>query len=131
MGNLNSGNRKDNKKKLVTDCRYLDSFSDWVICGFTVSVENSFKQDVKILCNERKRNGGKVKYFECPHCHNRVRFLYIKNNRLACRTCQDLTYESSQCKNQFNYMAKMFSEFGGINPETAKRIFRPRMKPYW
>ena len=130
MGNFNSGNRKDNKKKLVTDCRYLDSFSDWVICGFTASVENSFTQDVKILYNERKRNGGKVKYFECPFCKLRARFLYIKNNRLACRVCQDLTYESSQMKNHYHSLAKFVSGMG-IDPRLAKSFFRNKNHGFW
>ena len=54
-----------------------------------------------------------------------ARFLYALNNRLACRTCQALTYESSQCKNKFNSLATIFTE-AGMNPRMAKSIFRPR-----
>ena len=131
LGNYLSGNRKGNKKKLVTDCNFIDSYKLTTLYPLDLTINKQYRQQINVTYNDRKRHGGKVKYFECPFCHGRVRFLYIKSNRLACRTCQDLTYESSQCKNQFNFVAKMFSDYGGINPHVAKKIFRPGMKSYW
>ena len=130
MGNFNSGNRKDNKKSLTSDCNYLDSYSLKSFNSLDLIINKQYNQIIDITYNDRKRHGGKVKYFECPFCHGRVRFLYARNNRLACRTCQDLTYESSQKKNYFNFMAKMFTD-SGMDRSVAKRIFRPRKNPYF
>ena len=125
MGNYLSGNRKVNKKSLTTDCTFIDSYSLKSFDSLPLIINKEFKQIIDVTYNDKKRHGGKVKYFECPFCHSRARFLYALNNRLACRTCQDLTYESSQCKNKFNSLATIFTE-AGMNPRMAKSIFRPR-----
>jgi len=125
MGNYLSGNRKANKKSLTTDCTFIDSYSLKSFDSLPLIINKEFKQIIDVTYNDKKRHGGKVKYFECPYCMDRVRFLYALNNRLACRVCQDLTYESSQCKNKFNSLATIFTE-AGMNPRIAKSIFRPR-----
>lgn len=126
MGNYNSGNRKDNKKSLTTDCTFIDSYSLKSFNSLDLTINKQYRQIIDVTYNERKRHGGKVKYFECPFCNLRARFLYALNNRLACRVCQDLTYESSQRKNYFNSLAKMLSKDFGVNPEFAKKMYRPR-----
>ena len=35
-------------------------------------------------------------YFICPECGKRQRFLYLRWNKFACRTCQKLNYEVQQ-----------------------------------
>ena len=128
MGNFNSGNRRE-KKDLENEFRKMDSFHESykVSTLLTVTIDNSIKQEIIVAYNDRKRHGGKVKYFLCPVCDKRARFLYLKNSRLACRTCQELTYESSQKKNYFNSLAKLFSG-SGIDPNYAKSFFRPGKK---
>lgn len=130
MGNYLSGNRKANKKSLTTDCNFIDSYKLKSFESLPLIINKEFKQIIDVTYNTKKRHGGKVKYFECPYCKLRARFLYVLNNRLACRTCQDLTYESSQCKNKFNSLAKMLSEDFGVNPDFAKKMYRPRKNPY-
>ena len=130
MGNYLSGNRKANKKSLTTDCNFIDSYKLKSFESLPLIINKEFKQIIDVTYNTKKRHGGKVKYFECPYCKLRARFLYVLNNRLACRTCQDLTYESSQCKKKFNSLAKMLSEDFGVNPDFAKKMYRPRKNPY-
>ena len=48
-----------------------------------------------VLVPTRCNFGGHRWYFKC-HCGKRVSFLYLVHSRFACRTCQNLTYDS--CK---------------------------------
>ena len=84
------------------------------------------KQIINITYNDKKRHGGKVYYLECPVCKLRVRFLYVKKTGIACRTCQNLTYESSQCKNKYTGLAKSIFEGTGLDEKFAKSFFRNR-----
>lgn len=130
MGNFNSGNRKDNKKSLTRDFNFIDSFSLNSFESLPLLINSQYRQQINVTYNDRKRHGGKVKYFECPDCKLRARFLYVKNNRLSCRVCHDLTYESSQCKNHFNSLAKTFAE-SGMDLKFAKWMFRPRKHKFF
>jgi len=127
MGNFNSGYRRD-KKKLVTDCNFIDSYTLKSFDSLPLIINKQYKQIIDVTYNDRKRHGGKVKYFECPVCKLRARFLYVLNNRLACRTCQDLTYESSQCKNRFYSLAKSIFAEMPIDEKFAKSFFRNRRR---
>ena len=122
MGNFNSGFRRE-KKTLTSDCNYLDSYKLTTLYPLDLTINKQYRQQINVTYNDRKRHGGKVKYFECPFCHGRVRFLYIKSNRLACRTCHNLTYESSQCKSKFYSLARMLSG-NGIDDKFVKSFFR-------
>lgn len=124
MGGINSGNRKSEKKGLVTDFRKFDSYTMKHPCQLEVTIGEA-KQVINIIYNDRKRHGGKVYYVECPVCKLRVRFVYLRNNRLACRVCQDLTYESSQCKNKNYSLAKRILQDYNLDPSFVKSFFRP------
>lgn len=127
MGSYNSGYRR-NKKALTTDCKFIDSYTLKSFDSLDLTINNQYRQIIDVTYNDKKRHGGKVKYFECPFCKLRARFLYALNNRIACRTCQDLTYESSQCKNRFYSLAKnIFGEMG-IDERYARSFFRNRQR---
>jgi hypothetical protein len=40
--------------------------------------------------------GNTCPYLACPECKRQVRYLYVHNNRIACRRCQDLAFPSRQ-----------------------------------
>lgn len=129
MGNFNSGYRRD-KKTLTSDCTFIDSYKLTTFYPLDLVINKQYKQRVNVTYNEKKRHGGKVKYFECPYCNLRARFLYALNNRIACRTCQNLTYESSQSKNHFYSLAKFVSGMG-IDPRLARSFFRNKNHVFW
>lgn len=129
MGNFNSGYRRD-KKELTKYCTFIDSYKLQYFFPLDLIINKQYRQIIDVTYNDKKRHGGKVKYFQCPFCKLRARFLYVKNNRLACRTCQNLTYESSQCKNHFNFIAKWVTDYG-VSEEEAKKLFRPRKNSYF
>ncbi len=129
MGNFNSGFRRE-KKTLTRDCTFIDSYKLTSFESLPLVINSQYRQQINVSYNDKKRHGGRVKYFECPFCLRRARFLYVKSNRLACRTCQELTYESSQSKNHFNFVAKWFIDYG-LNEEYAKKIFRPRKNQFF
>lgn len=124
MGNFNSGNRKAEKKGLVTEYRFLDSYTIKQAGQLQATIGEA-KQIINIVYNDKKRHGGKVHYVECPVCKVRVRFLYARKNRFACRTCQDLTYESSQCKNKNYSLAKSILKDYNFDPSFVNSFFRP------
>ena len=125
MGNYNSGNRKSDKKGLVTNYKTIDSYTLKQDGRLQVTIGEE-KQIINITYNDKKRHGGKVYYLECPVCKLRVRFLYVKKTGIACRTCQNLTYESSQCKNKYTGLAKSIFEGMPIDEKFAKSFFRDR-----
>ena len=90
-----------NKKDLVTDYKTIDAYALKESYKLKDSSQlqvaiNGTKQIINITYNDKKRHGGKVFYLECPLCFSRVRFLYVKNTGVACRTCHNLTYESTR-----------------------------------
>ena len=51
--------------------------------------------------------GGEQRFFHCPVCGRRVRFLYLQNETLCCRSCAKLNYKSQQAtKNDALYFHK-------------------------
>ena len=49
------------------------------------------------LSHKRNGYGGKPQtFFLCPQCGERVRYLYLKENRFLCRKCARLNYRSQQ-----------------------------------
>jgi hypothetical protein len=52
--------------------------------------------------------GNTCPYFACNECERPVRYLYIHNDRLGCRQCQDLAFPSRQ-PGQWNTTARQIS----------------------
>jgi hypothetical protein len=81
--------------------------------------------------------GGFRTWFRCPRCNRRTTSLYGFSTLLACRECQNLTYESQQ-KNKIDRLIdrvhRIFEQLG--SPETGalsaipKRPFRMGRKSY-
>ncbi len=78
----------------------------------------SYRIPIKqVSCNY----GGFRYYFQCPLCHEQMRFLYHAERSclFLCRICLNLSYESQQLRptRRFIYMAnnitQMISEQGG------------------
>lgn len=46
-------------------------------------------------------------FFVCPSCGARKRYLYLKNDRFLCRSCQGLNYQTQQATKDSLHWAKM------------------------
>ncbi len=81
MGGYGSGG-SNRKKSYIEQFRRIDSYSD---------VLNRFG-------NKKNQSGAaERKYYSCPVCHRRVRYLYeYKQNQYACRMCLNCNYRSQQ-----------------------------------
>ncbi len=53
--------------------------------------------------------GGKRFWFSCPFCTRRVGVLYRRDDRFACRHCQNLTYESKNLSGIEKGMGRIIS----------------------
>ena len=103
MGNYNSGNRKSDKKGLVTNYKTIDSYTLKQDGRLQVTIGEE-KQIINITYNDKKRHGGKVYYLECPVCKLRVRFLYVKKTE---RSIAELK-KTAQKDNHFEALQSEF-----------------------
>jgi len=72
--------------------------------------------------------GGFRHWGACPDCGRRVRKLYMPpgGRRFSCRTCLDLTYESSQKAHRFDGLHRLMAESLGVPLEAVKAVCRTR-----
>jgi hypothetical protein len=72
--------------------------------------------------------GGACYWGTCPDCGRRVRRLYLPpgGRRFSCRTCLDLTYESTQGAHKFDGIHRLMAESLGVPLATVRSICRRR-----
>lgn len=80
-------------------------------CGVRTSIEDN-RAACSFYYNDREEPvglswyspgyGGRRYFFVCPVCGRRMRTLFFKQSKLACRICHDLTYTSCNESHYFD-----------------------------
>jgi hypothetical protein len=78
----------------------------------------------------KRLNYGNRWYFRCLDCACLVRILYLKNNKLSCRKCQGLKYQSSSLHGNpaYELIGKHVNRIHKIETELTKRIRKDKRK---
>src|SRR5664280_169507 len=72
--------------------------------------------------------GGRRYFFICPECGKRMRTLFFKKSKIACRLCHNLTYESSNHNYYFDSAYKWMASNTKIPWEAVKVYMRLKMR---
>ena len=96
----------------------------FITCASTLNVFQAQQTDRISLTTTGLRNGGNRWWFICPQCQERRCYkLYLRPDRpeLACRSCHNLTYMSSQQSRRANWIEVALAKRSGLSIQRVMR----------
>ena len=97
-------------------------------------VVNGKPEALDVVCDPRNYGGDGQRFFPCPTCSRKVQHLYLRDERLACRRCADLTYRSQLTKRRGLHRARdLRRKLGAVPGLLGPLPVRPKhwRQDYW